>query len=175
MQQCGKHGQVYSYPVGNFYIEEKNGQITMIHFLGKEETDCGLERKFYKEQMKEKACEDGEPSILLEAARQLGEYLEGRRQTFELPLNPQGTSFQKKVWQALRDIPYGETRTYGQIAKEVGSPKGARAVGMACHNNPIIIVTPCHRVVGANGALTGFACGLEMKEFLLGLEKLNER
>ena len=170
MQQCGKHGQVYSYPVGNFYIEEENDQITMIHFLGKEEADCGRERKFCKELMKEKVREDGGSSILREAARQLGEYLEGRRQTFELPLNPQGTSFQKKVWQALRDIPYGETRTYGQIAKEVGSPKGARAVGMACHNNPIIIVTPCHRVVGANGALTGFACGLEMKEFLLKLE-----
>lgn len=171
MQSCGKKSLLYEHPVGNFSIEEENGQITMIHFLGKEEKDGDRAQRAYGKLQKENACADKAEAILYKAAIQLEEYLDGRRKTFELPLNPKGTVFQKKVWQALRDIPYGETRTYGQIAKAVGSPKGARAVGMACHNNPIIIVTPCHRVIGANGALTGFAGGLAMKEFLLGREK----
>lgn len=102
---------------------------------------------------------------------QLQEYLEGRRKTFDFPYELHGTLFQKKVWNALCEIPYGETRTYGEIAKAVGNSKACRAVGMANHNNPMTIVVPCHRVIGANGKLTGYGGGLDMKEYLLELEK----
>ena len=102
---------------------------------------------------------------------QLLEYFEGKRKKFELPLSPDGTVFQKKVWNALLDIPYGEERSYQDIAVAVGSPKGCRAVGMANHNNPIIIVIPCHRVIGKSGKLVGYGGGLDMKERLLSLEK----
>lgn len=102
---------------------------------------------------------------------QLQEYLSGKRKSFEFPYELHGTPFQKKVWNALSEIPYGETRTYGEIAKAVGNPKACRAVGMANHNNPMTIVVPCHRVIGANGKLTGYGGGLDMKEYLLELEK----
>lgn len=112
-------------------------------------------------------------TILEQAKQQLQEYLDGKRQRFDLPIDSeQGTDFQRKVWCALRNIPFGETRTYGEIAKAIGSPNGARAVGMACNKNPLLIVTPCHRVIGANGELTGFACGLDIKKKLLEIEKL---
>lgn len=108
--------------------------------------------------------------LLLEGERQLLEYLSGQRKTFDLPLNPQGTPFQKRVWQALEAIPWGETRTYRDMAQAVDSPRGFRAVGMANHHNPIPIFIPCHRVVGADGSLTGYAGGLELKQALLALE-----
>lgn len=111
------------------------------------------------------------PKIILETKRQLQEYLNGTRTSFDIPIDTDsGTKFQRKVWAALRDIPYGETRTYGEIAAAIGSPKGARAVGMGCNKNPILIITPCHRVIGASGALTGFACGLDIKKLLLEIE-----
>ena len=103
--------------------------------------------------------------------RQLKEYFNGERKTFDIPLCRNGTEFQLKVWRRLSEIPYGTTKTYGEIAKEIGFPKAARAVGGACNKNPIIIVVPCHRVVGANGDMTGFACGIDVKEKLLELEK----
>ena len=109
--------------------------------------------------------------LLSEAQRQLTEYMEGRRKVFELPLSVEGTSFQKKVWEELRRIPYGETRTYGQIAALVGNPKGSRAVGMANHHNPVGIVVPCHRVIGADGKLTGYAGVVDKKAGLLKLER----
>lgn len=112
-----------------------------------------------------------ETPLIQEAHRQLAEYLKGERQTFDLPLNPKGTDFQKRVWRALCDIPYGETRSYRQIAEAIGNPKAVRAVGMANNRNPITIVVPCHRVIGADGKLVGYGGGLEMKEFLLRLEK----
>lgn len=108
--------------------------------------------------------------LLLEGEGQLLEYLGGRRTVFDLPLNPQGTPFQRRVWQALEAIPWGETRTYRDIALAVDSPRGFRAVGMANHHNPIPIFIPCHRVVGADGSLTGYAGGLELKKALLSLE-----
>ena len=108
--------------------------------------------------------------LLLEGERQLLEYLGGQRKVFDLPLNPQGTPFQRRVWQALEAIPWGETRTYRDIALAVDSPRGFRAVGMANHHNPIPIFIPCHRVVGADGSLTGYAGGLELKKALLSLE-----
>ena len=109
--------------------------------------------------------------VLQETVRQLDEYFAGKRREFFIPLKTHGTDFQERVWKALRTIPYGETRTYGQIAEQVGNPKGGRAVGGANHNNPILILTPCHRVIGADGSLTGFGGGLEVKEALLALEK----
>ena len=107
--------------------------------------------------------------------RQLKEYFNGERKTFDIPLRRNGTEFQLKVWRRLSEIPYGTTKTYGEIAKEIGFPKAARAVGGACNKNPIIIVVPCHRVVGANGDMTGFACGIDVKEKLLELEKRYRR
>ena len=113
--------------------------------------------------------------MLSEARRQLLEYLAGRRTAFSLPLAPEGgTPFQRQVWRALEAIPFGETRTYGQIAAAVGSPKAVRAVGQANHRNPIPIFIPCHRVVGADGTLTGYAGGLELKRSLLELERGKE-
>lgn len=114
------------------------------------------------------------PEIINRTKSQFQEYFLRKRQAFDLPINTtQGTDFQRRVWAALRDIPYGETKTYGEIAKIVGCPKGARAVGMACNKNPLLILTPCHRVIGSSGALTGFACGLDIKEILLEIEKNN--
>ena len=112
-----------------------------------------------------------ETPALAMAKAQLKEYFAGRRREFSVPLSPQGTDFQKRVWEELCRIPYGETRTYGQIAACVGNPKASRAVGMANHNNPIMILIPCHRVIGSSGKLTGYAGGLWMKEKLLELEK----
>lgn len=104
---------------------------------------------------------------------QLREYFAGARRTFDLPLAPHGTAFQRRVWAALRTIPYGETRTYGELAAAIGNPSACRAVGMANHRNPIPIIIPCHRVIGANGTLTGYAGGLEIKRRLLALEGIN--
>lgn len=116
-----------------------------------------------------------EPSDLSELAFcQIKEYFTGRRKTFDFPYQLTGTEFQKEVWKALCRIPYGQTKTYGEIAKEIGNPKASRAVGMACSRNPIWIAVPCHRVVGTNGSLTGYAGGLAMKEALLQLEKTNQ-
>ncbi|MGD9699948.1 MULTISPECIES: methylated-DNA--[protein]-cysteine S-methyltransferase [unclassified Acinetobacter] len=108
--------------------------------------------------------------ILLETQKQLTEYFAGTRQQFDLPLDFEGTEFQKKVWQALLSIPFGETRSYRDIAEQVGNVKAVRAVGAANGKNPISIIAPCHRVVGANGKLVGFAGGLDNKEILLKLE-----
>ena len=108
--------------------------------------------------------------LLTEAARQLGEYFADQRRVFDLPLAPQGTDFQQRVWQALRAIPYGQTRSYAQLAEAIGQPKAMRAVGAANGRNPLSIVVPCHRVIGADGALVGFGGGLPVKTFLLRLE-----
>ena len=109
--------------------------------------------------------------VLVQAERELAEYFAGTRVSFSLPLDMRGTDFQKSVWQALLTIPFGETRSYGEIARQIGRPKAVRAVGAANGRNPLSIVAPCHRVIGSNGALTGFAGGLEAKAHLLDLEK----
>ncbi len=111
--------------------------------------------------------------ILLETARQLREYFDGTRRSFDLPLAPRGTDFQKKVWLCLRQIPYGQTRTYGDIARLIGTPSASRAVGAANGKNPIPIIVPCHRVIGSNGTLTGFGGGLHNKVLLLSLEGIH--
>ena len=114
--------------------------------------------------------EDKKHPVLLEAERQLKEYFAGKLEKFSVKLDFAGTEFQKKVWTALTTIPFGETRSYAQIAQQIGNPKAVRAVGAANGKNPISIIAPCHRVIGSNGALTGFAGGLEVKARLLGLE-----
>ena len=116
--------------------------------------------------------EDPSHRVLVEAERQLGEYFRGRRKRFSLRLDFAGTEFQRQVWAALLTIPFGETRSYAQIANQIGKPSATRAVGAANGRNPIAIVAPCHRVVGATGALTGFAGGLEAKAWLLALESV---
>ena len=112
-----------------------------------------------------------ETPLIKEAYRQLSEYLKGERKGFDLPLLIKGTTFQQQVWKALLEIPYGETRSYKQIAVAIGNPKAVRAVGMANNRNPLLIVVPCHRVIGADGKLVGYGAGIEKKEFLLRLEK----
>ncbi len=114
---------------------------------------------------------DHEHPIFLETKKQLAEYFKGQRRIFSIPLQPEGTEFQKKVWRALQDIPYGSTLSYRQLAEIVGNPKSCRAVGSANGKNPLSIVIPCHRVIGSNGKLSGFAGGLTAKEYLIALEK----
>jgi methylated-DNA-[protein]-cysteine S-methyltransferase len=146
----------YESMIGRIGITEKDGKITNIYITEKE----------LPEDMQ--ICET---PLLTEAVRQLESYFAGELQEFSLPLEPYGTDFMKQVWAALCEIPYGETATYGEIAKKVGRPKAARAVGLANNRNPIPIVVPCHRVIGADGSLTGYAGGLDMKKKLLDLEK----
>jgi methylated-DNA-[protein]-cysteine S-methyltransferase len=116
------------------------------------------------------AWQQREDAVLRETRRQLEEYFDGRRRSFDLPLAPRGTAFQQRVWMALRGIPYGETTSYAQLARGLGMPTATRAVGAANGRNPLPIVVPCHRVIGADGSLTGFGGGLPTKEFLLTLE-----
>ncbi|HPF44302.1 MAG TPA: methylated-DNA--[protein]-cysteine S-methyltransferase [Syntrophomonadaceae bacterium] len=116
-------------------------------------------------------CRINESQLIKSAAAQINEYLAGRRKIFDLPLMAEGTRFQQQVWQALQGIPYGETRSYQQIAEQIGNIKACRAVGMANNRNPIAIVIPCHRVIGKNGTLVGYGGGLDVKARLLELEK----
>lgn len=146
----------YVSPVADLYLVEEQGQLVEIAFHHLEK----------KEEMEEKNTE-----LLQEVKRQLEEYFSGRLQNFDLPLKPKGTDFQKQVWKALLTIPYGETKSYEDIAKQIGKEKAVRAVGGANHVNPISIVIPCHRVIGKNGNLTGYGGGLEVKEKLLELER----
>lgn len=140
-------------PLGFVKIVEQDHMISELSFAEKPEKE-----------------ENHESPVLKEAKRQLLEYMAGARKAFDLPMKEQGTAFQKKVWQALRSIPYGETRSYKQIAEMIGNPKAARAVGMANNKNPILLLTPCHRVLGSNGQLVGFAAGIDIKKELLKIE-----
>ncbi len=115
--------------------------------------------------------EDVEFPLLIKTEKQLQEYFSGHRKSFSMPLDMRGTPFQKQVWTALLDIPFGETRSYGELAKQIGYPAASRAVGAANGRNPISIIVPCHRVIGSSGSLTGFAGGLEIKARLLALER----
>lgn len=117
--------------------------------------------------------EEAQHPVLLETAKQLNEYFAGQRRQFDLPLDFEGTDFQQKVWQVLLSIPFGETRSYKQIAEQIGNPKAVRAVGAANGKNPISIIAPCHRVIGASGKLVGFAGGLENKDILLKIERID--
>ncbi len=111
--------------------------------------------------------------ILRQACLELDEYFSGKRRAFDVPLSLKGTPFQRRVWAALQGIPYGQVRSYEEIARLVGNPKAARAVGMANRCNPVMILVPCHRVIGKDGSLTGYAAGLDVKKYLLELERSN--
>jgi methylated-DNA-[protein]-cysteine S-methyltransferase len=118
---------------------------------------------------------NNEHAILVQAEKESNEYFAGKRSEFIVPLDVRGTPFQRQVWKALLSIPFGQTRTYGQVAVQLGNPKATRAVGAANGRNPLAIVVPCHRVIGFSGKLTGFADGLEAKAHLLNLESPEER
>lgn len=139
-------------PLGMLCAVEENGALTALRF-GAGEGGC-------------------ETPLLVSVRAQILEYFDGQRRSFDLPLEAHGTDFQKSVWSALAQIPYGETRAYSQIAEAIGSPRACRAVGMACNKNPIAIIVPCHRVIGAAGTLVGYEYGLDAKKYLLSLEKM---
>lgn len=141
---------------------------TAIGTIQLEATDAAITKLLFGTQPT--AATKTETPLIKTAHRQLAEYLAGSRRVFDLPLSPQGTPFQKTVWAQLLKIPYGETASYGEIARMAGNPKACRAVGMANNRNPISIFIPCHRVIGADGSLTGYGGGLEIKRFLLELE-----
>lgn len=145
---------IYSFPVGFLKIAYEEDRIVAIDRC--EPTAPGAEGR--KTALTEKV------------AAQLMEYFQGKRKVFDFPYELKGTDFQRKVWHALEEIPYGETRSYKDIAVAVGNPKACRAVGMANNRNPVSIVVPCHRVIGSGGALVGYGGGLDMKEYLLRLE-----
>jgi methylated-DNA-[protein]-cysteine S-methyltransferase len=145
-------------PVGPLTLVSLEGRLIGCHFA-----NATLPRDV-------RDAERNSDAVLDAARRQLDGYFGGTRTRFELPLAPRGTVFQRSVWQALSTIPFGETRTYGGIAAQLGRPSASRAVGAANGQNPIAIIIPCHRVIGSTGALTGFGGGLERKQHLLGLE-----
>ncbi|WP_099203860.1 methylated-DNA--[protein]-cysteine S-methyltransferase [Scatolibacter rhodanostii] len=138
--------------------------------IGITESDGFITKVFFDTDMHKTPSEQKTP-LLKEAEKQLTEYLSGNRKNFNLPLAAEGTEFQQTVWDALRKIPYGQTYSYKQIAEMIGKPSASRAVGMANNKNPILILTPCHRVVGADGKLVGYAAGLAVKNKLLELEQ----
>ena len=133
-------------------------------------SDGNAINEVYMENMK--SCDGVKAANALtdRTAKQLEEYFSGKRKQFDLPLGPAGTAFFQSVWKGLISIPYGETRSYKQVAQMVGSPKASRAVGMANNKNPIVIIIPCHRVIGSNGSLVGYAYGLDMKKKLIEVE-----
>ena len=146
-----KHGCVIKSPIGNLKIEEEDNYIVEVSFTEEKETQVSSD-------------------LLRRCVTEIEEYFRGNRKEFDLPLLLKGTDFQKRVWHALEKIPYGETRSYQDIACMIGKPKASRAVGMANHVNPIVILVPCHRVIGKNGKLTGYGGGLDKKKYLLELE-----
>ena len=151
------YGEIYQSPIGALTILSGDKGIKAI--------------KFYED---EKVKAQGRTNEMTRwAVKELEEYFQGKRKAFTVPCVPQGTDFQKRVWEALTQIPYGETRTYKEIAAAAGNSKASRAVGMANNRNPIPIIIPCHRVIGTNGSLTGYAGGQKVKEYLLKLEREN--
>lgn len=148
---------VYSIEGNFFKIEYEEGNLTALTFLKEVPEHLGTK-----------------VPLTEEVARQIREYLKGTRQQFTLPFLLKGTPFQKQVWEALCQIPYGETRTYKEIAQAIGNPQACRAVGRANHYNPIMMIVPCHRVIGAKGKLVGYAAGISLKEMLLKLEQENQ-
>nr|WP_122011553.1 methylated-DNA--[protein]-cysteine S-methyltransferase [Maliibacterium massiliense] len=150
-----KDGYIYDTPLGPIGLAEREGALTNVFFAGTVQPGAYTLRQ---------------TPLLQRASAQLLAYLSAARRTFDLPLAPEGTPFEKAVWQALMEIPYGQTRTYGQLAATIGRPAASRAVGRANSRNPLSIIVPCHRVIGAHGALVGYAGGLAMKKQLLRLE-----
>lgn len=131
---------------------------------------CNIEFRQSSHPADRGAWQGGNSPVLDATEKQLDQYFSGKRHTFDLPLSPHGTDFQLRVWKALQTIPYGQTISYAELARRVGNPKASRAVGLANGRNPLSIIVPCHRVIGADGSLTGYGGGLAIKEFLLRLE-----
>ena len=149
----------YQSPVGILEITEKNAYITGVRLLASQDA------------VPENKADSDLPILFTEACKQLDEYFANKRTTFDLPIQyPNGTPFQYSVWNALRDIPYGETRSYKDIAVAIGNPKAVRAIGQANTRNPILLHVPCHRVINKKGSIGGFGCGVEIKKQLLQLE-----
>ena len=148
-----KISYIYDTEIGKIEITEESEIIIGINF----NVDTNIKKQ--------------ETKLIRNTYLQIKEYLEGKREEFDIPIKLNGTEFQKKVWRELLEIPYGETRSYKQIAEKIGNPKACRAVGMANHNNPIAIIVPCHRVIGTNDKLVGYAGGIDIKQKLLNLEK----
>jgi len=157
----------YNFPIlpCGLAIKEENDAVCGVFFYP------AVERGIKKEGKIVNGILIRETPLIKNAAKQLDEYFSKKRKIFELPLSLNGTEFQVKVWKALQTIPYGETWSYGELAKVVGNSKASRAVGMANNKNPIAIIIPCHRVIGADGSLTGYAGGLDIKKVLLELEE----
>lgn len=149
------HRHTFPSPIGSLTLYEQNNAIVKLVF---EDEPITLPAK------------DSETDLLNKAAKQLNEYFAGIRTVFDLRLNPNGTEFQKSVWSTLANIPYAQTKTYGDIAREIMNPHASRAVGNANNRNPIPIIIPCHRIIGASGDLVGYGGGLERKQYLLHLE-----
>ncbi len=147
----------YNTKLGEITIVEENDFITKIYFGNSKEINANYI----------------ETELIKDTKKQLEEYLIGNRKIFDLPINPKGTKFQSDVWKSLIEIPYGKTVSYKEIAISIGNKKASRAVGMANNKNPILIIIPCHRVVGSNGKLVGYAGGLDIKKKLLSIEKEN--
>lgn len=157
-----KYFSYCSSPLGDMQIIEENNSLTHLNLS----VNQILPADFPKGSITQK-----DTPLISSAKRQLDEYFQGKRKSFDLPLAPSGTQFQQKVWNALCTIPYGKTRSYKEIAAQIQNPKGCRAVGMANNRNPIMIIIPCHRVIGSNGSLVGYAGGLDIKQWLLAHEK----
>ncbi len=157
---------IYDTKLGRILIAQDQNGITEVSIFSEQEPDEGntLSRRNVLYELQE-------AELIKETYQQLTQYLEGRRKEFTVKLNPKGTEFQKKVWDVLRAIPYGETRSYKQVAEAIGNQKASRAVGMANNKNPIMCIIPCHRVIGADGKLVGYAGGLQVKEQLLIMER----
>ena len=149
------YGYCYATKIGQMYVLEHNERIIEMG-LG-----CPVNQRVIQK----------ETPLIKETIRQMTLYFEGSLKQFDLPMIRQGSEFQEKVWHALEQIPYGETRSYEDIAKMIGKDKAARAVGQACHNNPILIAVPCHRVIGKNKKMVGFGHDIALKEFLINHEK----
>lgn len=154
-----ENSYIFQSPIGFLTICEKNNQLTQLYLDNS-----------YEGSLKNRSFEH-HSDFLHEVYHQLKEYFAGKRKAFELPVNGEGTAFQKAVWRELQKIPYGETRSYEDIAIAIGNKKAVRAIGQANGRNPIMIVVPCHRVIRKNGDISGFACGVEAKRYLLDLER----
>lgn len=153
------------------YVHELDSPLGMLTLLSDGDAVTGVFMPSHKAGPRRDPAWRRDAQVFADVVAQLEAYFDGTLQTFDLPLAPAGTPFQQRVWAALREIPYGETRSYRDIAERIGAPKAVRAVGLANGRNPISIIVPCHRVVGANGSLTGYGGGLQNKQLLLDLER----
>jgi len=157
-------------PIGPLALASNGRALTRVHF---QTSRSRAERDAARDMAGAIAAagDDGPDEVLREATRELRAYFAGRLRVFSLEVDPAGTPFQRRVWATLRDIPFGDTRSYAELAREIDQPSAVRAVGAANGRNPIPIVIPCHRVIGSNGSLVGFGGGIAMKRYLLNLER----